>query len=68
MNRHFAQVMVDPENRRLVERRQQDAVELPGQARSRPNGFSTITRAPLVMSAFVSCSTTGPNITGGIAR
>ena len=31
------------------------------EARSRPNGFSTITRAPWVQSALASCSTTVPN-------
>jgi hypothetical protein len=38
------------------------------EAKSRPKGFSMITRAPLVQLAFVNCSTTGPNITGGIAK
>ena len=38
------------------------------EVRSRPKGFSMITRAAAGTVSFVSCSTTGPNITGGIAR
>ena len=37
-------------------------------SRSRPNGFSTTTRAPAVQPALASCSTTKPNREGGIAR
>ena len=38
------------------------------EARSGPKGFSTMTRAPLVQPALPSCSTTGANSTGGMAR
>ena len=34
------------------------------EARSRPNGFSTMTRAPLAQPALPSCSTTVPNSDG----
>ncbi len=38
------------------------------EARSRPNGFSTTTRAPAVHPDLSSCVTTVPNSAGGIAR
>ena len=37
-------------------------------ARSWPNGFSTMTRAPAVHPAVASCWTTASNRLGGIAR
>ena len=64
----LAQVMVDAEDRLLVEGPEQDPVQLLRRGQVAPNGFSTMTRAPLVQPAFASCSTTSPNSTGGMAR
>jgi NADH:ubiquinone oxidoreductase subunit len=38
------------------------------EARSRPNGFSTMIRAPSVQRAAVRLSTTAGNMLGGMAR
>ena len=68
MHRPLPQVMVDAEDRRLVEGAEQDLVELLRRGEVVPKGFSTMTRAPLVQPALASCSTTGPNSAGGMAR
>ena len=64
----FAQVMVDAKDGVLLEGAEQNSVEFWAEARSRPNGFSTMTRAPLVQPDLASCSTTRPKKTGGMAR
>jgi len=43
--------VIDAEDRVFRERRPRDAVEFAADARSRPNGFSTITRALSVRPA-----------------
>ena len=68
LHRLLAQKVVDPEDGFLVEIGQQDAIELDADSRSRPNGFSTMTRAALAQPDLPNCSTTTGNICGGMAR
>ncbi len=44
------------------------ALSLRADSRSRPNGFSTTTRAPSAQPDLPSSRTTSPNRLGGIAR
>ena len=68
LDRLLAEVMVDAEDRRLVEVAQQDAVEGLRRGEVVPNGFSMMTRAPAAQPDLPSCSTTTPNSAGGMAR
>ena len=69
LDRPLPKVMVDAEDRRFVETcSSRMRLSSCAEARSRPKGFSTMTRAPLAQPDFASCSTTSPNSAGGMAR
>ncbi len=69
LHRLLAEEVVDAEHRGLRERRVQRAVELDrAEARSRPNGFSTITRASCAQPTAARPCTTVANMLGGMAR
>ena len=65
----FAQVVVDAEDRPLAETwLSRILLRDLADSRSRPNGFSTITRPFSAQPDLPSCSTTMPNMSGGMAR
>ena len=64
----FAQIVINAKDSRLWESLMQRLVEFDAEGRSRPNGFSTITRALAAQPACARPSTTVSNMLGGIAR
>ena len=65
----LAEEVVDPEDRLVSERpRRTAALRVRALARSRPKGFSRMTRAPSAEPDCSSPSITGPKRAGGIAR
>ena len=68
VHRPLAEVMVDAEDRRLVEGAEQDPVEFLRRGEVAAERLFDDDAAPLVQPALASCSTTSPNSTGGMAR
>ena len=68
LHRALAQVMVDAEDRRLVEVAQQDAVEGLRRGEVRAERLFDDDASAAAQPDLPSCSTTTPNSTGGMAR
>ena len=68
VHRPLAEIVIDAKDRGLGKDACRIRLSSCAEARSWPNGFSTMTRAPSAQPDFASCSTTVANRTGGMAR